>query len=87
MIKAHLNHPSIVTWSMSTRSPTPVQERTRDFVDLAPVMYRAAKRLDPTRLVIDTAGATTSPAWTGRPSTLSAPVSEPTSVFCLDSRT
>lgn len=47
-IKANRNHPSIITWSMSNEM--------YDSFDLAPEMYKAAKELDPTRLVIDTDG-------------------------------
>ena len=48
IIKADRNHPSIVTWSMSN-------EEWGGF-DLAPEMYRVAKQVDPTRLVIDSDG-------------------------------
>ncbi|MDW8037546.1 MAG: glycoside hydrolase family 2 TIM barrel-domain containing protein [Thermoguttaceae bacterium] len=50
MIKAHRNHPCIVTWSMSN------EVGDKRFAELASTMYRMAKRLDPTRLVIDTDG-------------------------------
>ena len=57
MIKAHRNHPSIVTWSMSNELFNGWStDQNKRFVDLAPIMYRTAKRLDPTRLVIDTDG-------------------------------
>lgn len=49
MIRLHRNHPSIVTWCMGNE--------LYDSFDLAPEMYRAAKRLDPTRPVIDSDGA------------------------------
>jgi hypothetical protein len=52
MIKAHRNHPSIVTWCMSNEVSWSKEENR----DLPLVMYRVAKRLDPTRLVIDTDG-------------------------------
>ena len=48
MIRLHRNHPSIVTWCMGNE--------LYDSFDLAPEMYRAAKRLDPTRPVIDSDG-------------------------------
>ena len=47
-IRRHRNHPSIVTWCMGNE--------LYDSFDLAPEMYRAAKRLDPTRVVIDSDG-------------------------------
>ncbi|HET6452809.1 MAG TPA: glycoside hydrolase family 2 TIM barrel-domain containing protein [Armatimonadota bacterium] len=48
IIKANRNHPSIITWSMSN-------EEWGGF-DLAPEMYDAAKKVDSTRLVIDSDG-------------------------------
>jgi hypothetical protein len=48
MIRWHRNHPSIVSWCMGNE--------LYDSFDLAPEMYRAAKRLDPTRPVIDSDG-------------------------------
>jgi len=47
-IQRNRNHPSIVTWCMGN-------EIYNSF-DLAPAMYEAAKRLDPSRPVIDTDG-------------------------------
>lgn len=49
MIRLHRNHPSIVTWCMGNE--------LYDSFDLAPEMYRMAKRLDPTRPVVDSDGA------------------------------
>ncbi|GEM_PF-397386 len=48
VIRLNRNHPSIVTWCMGN-------EQYGSF-DLAPEMYRTAKRLDPTRPVIDSDG-------------------------------
>lgn len=48
MIRLHRNHPSIVTWCMGN-------EHYNSF-PLAPEMYATAKRLDPTRPVIDSDG-------------------------------
>jgi len=48
MIRLNRNHPSIVTWCMGNE--------LYDSFDLAPEMYRTAKRLDPSRPVIDTDG-------------------------------
>jgi hypothetical protein len=48
MIRLNRNHPSIVSWCMGNEH--------YDSFDLAPEMYRRAKRLDPTRPVIDTDG-------------------------------
>ena len=48
VIRLHRNHPSIVTWCMGNEQ--------YDSFDLAPAMYRAAKRLDPTRPVVDSDG-------------------------------
>ncbi|MCC6235746.1 MAG: hypothetical protein IT580_24125, partial [Verrucomicrobiales bacterium] len=48
MIRQHRNHPSIVAWCMGNEQ--------YDSFDLAPEMYATAKRLDPTRLVIDSDG-------------------------------
>ena len=48
MIRLHRNHPSIVTWCMGNE--------LYDSFGLAPEMYRMAKRLDPTRAVIDSDG-------------------------------
>ncbi|MCI0535611.1 MAG: hypothetical protein L0Z50_10330 [Verrucomicrobiales bacterium] len=48
MIRLNRNHPSIVTWCMGNE--------LYDSFDLAPEMYRAAKRVDPTRPVIDSDG-------------------------------
>jgi hypothetical protein len=48
MIQAHRNHPSIAVWCMGN-------ELYNSF-DMAPEMYAAAKRLDPSRLVIDSDG-------------------------------
>ncbi|MHB9037688.1 MAG: glycoside hydrolase family 2 protein [Armatimonadota bacterium] len=48
IIKARRNHPSIVSWSMSNEE--------WDGFDLAPRMYKIAKEIDPTRLVIDSDG-------------------------------
>lgn len=48
MIRLNRNHPSIVAWCMGNE--------LYDSFDLAPEMYRAAKRLDPTRAVIDSDG-------------------------------
>ncbi|MBI4660268.1 MAG: hypothetical protein HY735_15630 [Verrucomicrobia bacterium] len=47
-IRLHRNHPSIVAWCMGNEQ--------YDSFDLAPEMYRTAKRLDPSRLVIDSDG-------------------------------
>jgi hypothetical protein len=48
VIKLQRNHPSIVTWCMGNE--------LYDSFDLAPEMYRLAKKTDPTRLVIDSDG-------------------------------
>ncbi|MCI0537262.1 MAG: hypothetical protein L0Z50_18770 [Verrucomicrobiales bacterium] len=48
VIRLNRNHPSIVTWCMGNE--------LYDSFDLAPEMYRTAKRLDPTRPVIDSDG-------------------------------
>jgi hypothetical protein len=48
VLKLHRNHPSIVTWCMGNE--------LYDSFDLAPEMYRLAKKFDPTRLVIDSDG-------------------------------
>ncbi|HEV8544491.1 MAG TPA: glycoside hydrolase family 2 TIM barrel-domain containing protein, partial [Verrucomicrobiae bacterium] len=48
MIRPNRNHPSIVTWCMGNE--------LYDSFDLAPEMYRLAKTLDPTRVVIDSDG-------------------------------
>lgn len=48
VIKLHRNHPSIVTWCMGNE--------LYDSFELAPQMYRLAKKADPTRLVIDSDG-------------------------------
>jgi beta-galactosidase len=48
VIRLNRNHPSIVAWCMGNE--------LYDSFDLAPEMYRAAKRLDPTRVVIDSDG-------------------------------
>ena len=48
VIRLNRNHPSIVTWCMGNE--------LYDSFDLAPEMYLAAKRLDPTRPVIDSDG-------------------------------
>ncbi len=48
MIRLHRNHPSIIAWCMGNE--------LYDSFDLAPEMYRTAKRLDPTRVVIDSDG-------------------------------
>ena len=48
LIRLHRNHPSIVVWCMGN-------ELYNSF-DLAPEMYRIAKELDPSRLVIDSDG-------------------------------
>jgi beta-galactosidase len=48
VIQLHRNHPSIVTWCMGNE--------LYDSFDLAPEMYRLAKKTDPTRLVIDSDG-------------------------------
>jgi len=48
VIRLNRNHPSIVTWCMGN-------EIYNSF-DLAPAIYEAAKRLDPSRPVIDTDG-------------------------------
>jgi hypothetical protein len=48
IIRLNRNHPSIVAWCMGNE--------LYDSFDLAPEMYRAAKRLDPTRVVIDSDG-------------------------------
>ncbi len=53
IIKANRNHPSIIAWSMSN-------EMGNSF-DIAPEMYRTAKELDPTRLVVDTDGVGLTP--------------------------
>lgn len=47
-IRLHRNHPSIVTWCLGNE--------LYDSFDLAPEMYRIAKRLDPSRPVIDSDG-------------------------------
>ncbi len=47
-IRLNRNHPSIVAWCMGNEH--------FDSFDLAPEMYRTAKRLDPTRPVIDSDG-------------------------------
>ncbi len=49
MIRLHRNHPSIVTWCMGN-------ELYESF-DFAPQMFESAKRLDPTRPVIDSDGS------------------------------
>jgi hypothetical protein len=49
LIRLTRNHPSIVTWCMGNE--------LYDSFDLAPDMYRIAKRLDPTRPVIDSDGS------------------------------
>jgi hypothetical protein len=48
VIKLHRNHPSIVSWCMGNE--------LYDSFELAPEMYRLAKKFDPTRLVIDSDG-------------------------------
>lgn len=48
IIKANWNHPSIITWDMGNE--------LSGGIDLAPEMYKIAKDMDPTRLVIDTDG-------------------------------
>jgi hypothetical protein len=48
VLRLNRNHPSIVAWCMGNEQ--------YDSFDLAPEMYRAAKRLDPSRLVIDSDG-------------------------------
>jgi hypothetical protein len=48
IIRLNRNHPSIVAWCMGNE--------LYDSFDLAPEMYRAAKRLDSTRVVIDSDG-------------------------------
>src|SRR6185503_1607617 len=48
IIRLNRNHPSIVTWCMGNE--------LYDSFDLAPEMYRTAKHLDPTRVVIDSDG-------------------------------
>jgi hypothetical protein len=48
LIRLHRNHPSVVVWCMGNEQ--------YDSFDLAPEMYAAAKRLDPSRLVIDSDG-------------------------------
>jgi hypothetical protein len=48
IIRLNRNHPSIVAWCMGNE--------LYDSFDLAPEMYRVAKRLDPTRVVIDSDG-------------------------------
>jgi len=48
MIRLNRNHPSIVSWCMGNE--------LYDSFDLAREMYRRAKRLDPTRPIIDTDG-------------------------------
>jgi len=48
MIRAYRNHPSIAVWCMGN-------ELYNSF-DMAPEMYALAKRLDPSRLVIDSDG-------------------------------
>ncbi len=48
VIRCNRNHPSIVTWCMGNE--------IYDSFELAPAMYEAAKRLDPSRPVIDTDG-------------------------------
>lgn len=48
VIRRNRNHPSIVDWCMGNEQ--------YDSFDLAPEMYRTAKRLDPSRLVIDSDG-------------------------------
>ena len=48
MIRAHRNHPSIGVWCMGN-------ELYNSF-DMAPEMYEMAKRIDPSRLVIDSDG-------------------------------
>jgi hypothetical protein len=48
VIRRNRNHPSIVVWCMGNEQ--------YDSFDLAPEMYRTAKRLDPSRLVIDSDG-------------------------------
>ena len=48
VIRLNRNHPSLVTWCMGNE--------LYDSFDLAPEMYRTAKRLDPTRVVIDSDG-------------------------------
>jgi len=53
IIKASRNHPSIVTWCMGNE--------LYDSFDMAPAMYRLAKQIDPTRLVIDSDGVARQP--------------------------
>ncbi len=48
IIRARRNHPSIFVWCMGNE--------LYDGFDLAPEMYRLAKEMDPTRLVIDSDG-------------------------------
>ena len=48
MVRLNRNHPSIVTWCLGNEQ--------YDSFDLAPQMYEAAKRLDPSRPVIDSDG-------------------------------
>jgi hypothetical protein len=48
VIRLHRNHPSIVAWCMGNE--------LYDSFDLAPEMYRLAKKTDPTRLVVDSDG-------------------------------
>jgi hypothetical protein len=48
VIRLNRNHPSIVAWCLGNE--------LYDSFDLAPEMYGAAKRLDPTRVVIDSDG-------------------------------
>ena len=48
MIRLNRNHPSVVAWCMGNE--------LYDSFDLAPEMYRRAKSLDPTRVVIDSDG-------------------------------
>lgn len=49
VIRSARNHPSVVVWCMGNE--------LYDSFDLAPAMYQAAKRLDPTRPVIDSDGS------------------------------
>jgi hypothetical protein len=49
MIRLNRNHPSIVTWCMGNE--------LYDSFEFAPEMYRIARRLDPTRPIIDSDGS------------------------------